>query len=96
MGDHAGRSEEAGRRGLSHSNRESRGSFVIRRYEFYKYTGAYSKEHEVACGGDGTALPLFLRARDYIGAQMAAAIIGAATTSVDLARTRAEPARRPL
>lgn len=48
---------------------------VIRRYEFYKYTGAYDPEsHEALCGGDGScSAPLDGELGDYIGAQMAAA-----------------------
>jgi hypothetical protein len=74
---------------LSHSKPLSDGDHsVIRRYEFYKYTGAYTSEHEVACGGDGTCKsPLPGELGDYIGAQMAAAIIGAAATSVDLSQS---------
>ena len=75
--------------GLSHSKPVSDGDHaVIRRYEFYKYTGAYSNEHEVVCGGDGTcSSPLPGELGDYIGAQMAAAIIGDAATSVDLSQS---------
>jgi hypothetical protein len=47
---------------------------VIRRYEFYEYTGAYDPEsHEVLCGGDGScSAPLAGEIGNYIGAQMAA------------------------
>jgi|CXWL01.1.fsa_nt_gi hypothetical protein len=47
---------------------------VIRRYEFYKYTGGFNPEdHEVECGGDGSCdVPLDGELGDYIGAQMAA------------------------
>jgi hypothetical protein len=52
---------------------------VIRRYEFYKYTGQYDPvDHEAVCGGDGSCdVPLDGELGDYIGAQMAAANVGA-------------------
>jgi hypothetical protein len=52
---------------------------VIRRYEFYKYTGQYDPvDHEAVCGGDGSCnAPLDGELGDYIGAQMAAANLGA-------------------
>jgi hypothetical protein len=48
---------------------------VIRRYEFYKYAGAYDPvDHGAACGGDGSCnAPVDGELGDYIGAQMAAA-----------------------
>ncbi|HVO25712.1 MAG TPA: plastocyanin/azurin family copper-binding protein [Candidatus Margulisiibacteriota bacterium] len=47
---------------------------VIRRYEFYKYAGAYDPvDHGAMCGGDGSCnAPLDGELGDYIGAQMAA------------------------
>lgn len=47
---------------------------VTRRYEFYKYTGAYDPEnHEAMCGGDGSCNPpLPNEIGNYIGSQMAA------------------------
>lgn len=47
---------------------------VIRRYEFYKYTGAYDPlTHEVTCGDGGLCnTPQDGEVGDYIGAQMAA------------------------
>jgi hypothetical protein len=52
---------------------------VIRRYEFYEYTGAYDPEsHEVQCGGDGSCdAPLPGELGNYLGAQMAAVNLGA-------------------
>jgi uncharacterized protein (TIGR03437 family) len=59
---------------------------VIRRFEFYKYTGPYTAEHEAACGQPTSgknggcnglspaALAQFIG--PYIGAQMAAAQLG--------------------
>jgi hypothetical protein len=48
---------------------------VIRRYEFYKYSGVYDPlTHEALCGGDATCnAPLDGELGDYVGAQMAAA-----------------------
>lgn len=52
---------------------------VIRRYEFYKYTGAYDPlTHEAMCGGGECTAPLPGELGNYIGAQMAAAHIGPA------------------
>lgn len=53
---------------------------VIRRYEFYKYTGGYDPgDHGAVCGGDGSCnAPLDGELGDYVGAQMAAANLGAA------------------
>ncbi len=47
---------------------------VIRRYEFYEYTGAYDPEtHEVQCGGDGSCeVPLPGELGNYLGSQMSA------------------------
>jgi hypothetical protein len=52
---------------------------VIRRYEFYKYTGAYDPgDHGALCAGDGSCnAPLDGELGDYIGSQMAAANLGA-------------------
>jgi uncharacterized protein (TIGR03437 family) len=60
---------------------------VIRRFEFYKYTGTYDAEHEALCGspsasgkngGCGGLQPAQFAQfiGDYIGAQMAAAQLG--------------------
>jgi uncharacterized protein (TIGR03437 family) len=56
---------------------------VIRRFEFYKYTGAYDPEsHEALCGarsggkGSDCSVPQPGELGDYIGAQMAAAQLG--------------------
>jgi len=48
---------------------------VVRRYEFYKYTGAFDPAtHEALCAGAGDcASPLANELGDYIGAQIAAA-----------------------
>ena len=56
--------------GISHGTRA-----VVRRYELYRYTGAYDPvTHQVVCGGDGLCTaPLDGELGDYIGAQMAAA-----------------------
>jgi hypothetical protein len=46
---------------------------VTRRYEFYKYTGAYDPEsHEAMCGDGSCDVPLEGELGNYIGAQMAA------------------------
>jgi hypothetical protein len=73
---------------------------VIRRYEFYKYTGAYDPhDHGVLCGGDGScSVPLDGELGDYIGAQMAAANVGdavpvSATATASLTLT---PTRTPI
>lgn len=54
---------------------------VVRRYEFYKYAGAYDPiDHGAVCGGDGSCnAPLDGELGDYIGAQMAAANLGGDT-----------------
>jgi hypothetical protein len=51
---------------------------VLRRYEFYKYAGAYDPvDHGAMCGGDGSCnAPLDGELGDYIGAQMGAANLG--------------------
>jgi uncharacterized repeat protein (TIGR02543 family) len=56
--------------GIAHGTRA-----VVRRYELYRYTGAYDPAtHQVVCGGDGLCTaPLDGELGDYIGAQMAAA-----------------------
>ena len=52
---------------------------VIRRYEFYKYTGTYHPlTHEAICGGGECKTPTAGDIGDYIGAQMAAVHIGPA------------------
>ena len=45
---------------------------VIKRYEYYRYTGAYDPEtHEVVCGGDGSCdRPQPGEKGKYIGAHM--------------------------
>ncbi len=57
---------------------------VLRRYEHYKYTGAYSAvDHSAMCGGDGTcSAPLDGELGDFIGAQNAAANIGVPSLTV--------------
>jgi hypothetical protein len=51
---------------------------VLRRYEFYKYSGAYNPlDHSAQCGGDGTcSAPLDGELGDFIGDQNAAANVG--------------------
>lgn len=58
---------------------------VIRRYEFYKYAGAYDPEsHEALCGGDGSCdVPLAGEIGDYAGAQMGAINLAALPACVD-------------
>jgi len=52
---------------------------VIRRYEFYKFTGTYDPlTHEALCGGGECKAPLPSELGDYIGAQMGAAHVGLA------------------
>ena len=60
---------------------------VIRRYEFYKYTGVYDPlTHEALCAGDGTcSTPQPGELGDAIGAQMAAANVN--VPSVVVAKT---------
>ncbi|HZS03498.1 MAG TPA: hypothetical protein VFD58_01370 [Blastocatellia bacterium] len=60
---------------------------VIRRYEFYAYTGAYNPvTHEAMCGGDGSCnAPLDGELGDAIGAQMAAANIAVPSITVTTA-----------
>lgn len=58
---------------------------VVRRYEYYKYTGAYDPEsHEATCGGDGSCdLPQAGELGNYIGAQMGAINLAALPPCVD-------------
>ena len=58
---------------------------VIRRYEYYKYTGTYDPlTHQATCGGTGECLaPLDGELGDYIGAQMAAANVGVPSLTVN-------------
>lgn len=51
---------------------------VLRRYEFYKYSGAYDPlDHSAQCGGDGTcSAPQPGELGDFIGDQNAAANVG--------------------
>ena len=59
---------------------------VTRRYEFYEYTGAFTAEGEVLCGGDGTCTaPLPGELGNYIGAQMAAVNLAGAVGPLALA-----------
>ncbi len=57
---------------------------VVRRYEFYKYSGTYDPlDHSATCGGDGTcSAPLDGELGDFIGAQNAAANVGVPTVTV--------------
>jgi uncharacterized repeat protein (TIGR02543 family) len=57
---------------------------VVRRYEYYQYTGAYDPAtHEVVCGGDGTCnAPQDGELGDVIGAQMAAVNVGVPSVTV--------------
>ncbi|MCX6598716.1 MAG: PEP-CTERM sorting domain-containing protein [Acidobacteria bacterium] len=51
---------------------------IIRRYEFYKYAGAYDPEsHEALCAGGSCSTPSGGDLGQYIGAQMAAINLGA-------------------
>jgi uncharacterized repeat protein (TIGR02543 family) len=60
---------------------------VIRKYEFYKYSGVYdAATHAAICGGDGTCtVPQPGELGDFIGNQMAAANVG--VPSLTVART---------
>ena len=60
---------------------------VIRKYEFYKFSGGYDPlNHKAICGGDGLCnTPLAGELGDFIGNQMAAANVG--VSSVTVART---------
>jgi List-Bact-rpt repeat protein len=57
---------------------------VIRKYDFYKYTGAYNPiDHSAQCGGDGLCTaPLDGELGDYIGDQNAAANVGVPSITV--------------
>jgi hypothetical protein len=57
---------------------------VIRKYEFYKFAGAYDPlSHKAICGGDGLCTtPLDGELGDFIGNQMAAANVGVASLTV--------------
>ena len=57
---------------------------VLRRYEHYKYTGAYNPtDHSAMCGGDGTcSAPQAGELGDFIGAQNAAANVGVPSITV--------------
>ena len=57
---------------------------VLRRYEHYKYTGAYNPtDHSAVCGGDGTcSTPQPGELGDFIGAQNAAANVGVPSITV--------------
>jgi hypothetical protein len=57
---------------------------VIRKYDFYKYTGAYNPiDHSVQCGGDGLCTaPLDGELGDYIGDQNGAANVGVPSITV--------------
>jgi hypothetical protein len=59
---------------------------VVRRYEYYKYSGAYDPlTHEALCGGDGTCnVPVDGEVGDAIGAQNAAANIAVPSVTVTL------------
>src|SRR5690349_13144285 len=60
---------------------------VLRRYEFYKYSGAYNPlDHSAACGGDGLCTaPLDGELGNYIGDQNAAANVGVPSISITIA-----------
>ena len=60
---------------------------VIRKYEFYKFSGKYDPiDHKAICGGDGLCnTPLAGELGDFIGNQMVAANVG--VSSVTVART---------
>lgn len=56
---------------------------VVRRYEFYKFTGTYDPfTHEARCGGGECKTPLPSEIGDYIGAQMAAAHLDVAAAAI--------------
>lgn len=57
---------------------------VVRRYEFYKYSGTYNPlDHSAQCGGDGTcSAPQPGELGDYIGDQNAAANVGVPSITV--------------
>jgi hypothetical protein len=61
---------------------------VTRRYEFYKYTGAYDPEsHEALCADGSCNAPAPNEIGDYIGAQMAAAnLVPAAQTTLTVVK----------
>jgi Divergent InlB B-repeat domain len=57
---------------------------VIRKYEFYKFSGGYDPlSHKAICGGDGLCTaPLAGELGDFIGNQMAAANVGVSSVTV--------------
>lgn len=57
---------------------------VVRRYEFYKFSGPYDPaSHKAICGGDGLCtVPLDGELGDFIGTQMAAANVGVPSVTV--------------
>jgi Divergent InlB B-repeat domain len=57
---------------------------VIRKYEFYKFSGGYDPlSHQAICGGDGLCTtPLAGELGDFIGNQMAAANLGVSSVTV--------------
>jgi uncharacterized repeat protein (TIGR02543 family) len=57
---------------------------VIRKYEFYKYSGAYDPtDHHAICGGDDLCtVPLDGQLGDFIGNQMAAGNVGVSSVTV--------------
>jgi hypothetical protein len=62
---------------------------VIRKYEFYKYSGPIDPaSNKALCGGDGTcSAPLPGELGDFIGNQMAAANVGVSSVTVALTGT---------
>ncbi len=57
---------------------------VVRKYEFYKFSGGYDPAtNQAICGGDGLCTaPLAGELGDYIGTQMAAANVGISSLTV--------------
>jgi hypothetical protein len=62
---------------------------VVRKYEFYKYSGPLDPAtNQAACGGDGLCTaPLPVELGDFIGNQMAAANVGLSSITVTRAGT---------
>lgn len=78
-----GRQKRKGRQ-VNQGNLGNGSRAVVRRYEYYKYSGTYDQvTHEALCGGDGTcSAPLDGELGDAIGAQNAAANVAVPSINV--------------
>ncbi len=78
-----GRQRQKGRQ-VNQGNLGNGSRAVVRRYEYYKYSGNYDPlTHEALCGGDGTCnAPLDGELGDAVGAQNAAANVAVPSLTV--------------